>query len=195
MKANAKKKVAVKVGKAKKAAVVKTKKVSKVMSRAVARKEKGIAAAAGPACGDRASIYRIADAHTAAARGVETPDLGTQYAQLCSGETVSHPPVCTEESSPEAMVQRRQYLKDQIKAMSTEKEELDSMIGVELINLGVADSGEAVRIDRWNVKMVQSKNTRLDRALLLDNGVPADVIEASTVVKPYTFVDIREAKD
>jgi len=90
----------------------------------------------------------------------------------------------------EDAVRERYKLSDTMKAMKERVDELSDYITSQLMALDVkrAAVGDLV------VSYVESKNTRIDRKLLLEHGVTADQIVNSTVSTPYTYVQIKRAE-
>lgn len=78
-----------------------------------------------------------------------------------------------------------------IKQLDEEKRKIQAELSVLLKNEDV----KTVKVDEIRVTLVESSNSHLDKQKLIAAGVPVGVIQAATVVKPYTYVKITEPKE
>jgi hypothetical protein len=87
-------------------------------------------------------------------------------------------------------VDRRVELKNQIKELEGLVKVIDEKL---LITLCEKDCDRTI-CGTHRVNIVTKTNTRLDKEKLLLNGVPANVIQLSTVTSQSSFLEVREIK-
>lgn len=96
-----------------------------------------------------------------------------------------------DESEVFALAAQSANLAEQIKILEGERTKLNDTLVAHML----ANSLKTVKTDNLGVTLVQGTRAQVNKQLLLQNGVDADIIEKSSTRSDFCYVRITVAKD
>jgi hypothetical protein len=94
-----------------------------------------------------------------------------------------------------AAVKVRQEIKETISKLETKLGTAENPGINQEIELALAEKDlRVVRCEDWTVTLCEGSNTSLSKEKLLEAGVPVEVLEAATVTRKYTYIQVKDTK-